>query len=108
MSNPRYAHPYQPTRTGRCGRYVGGNICHLPEDAPVHRRAQTDDEPDTLQTVYEAALRAASDDQLTTMLQVAAGTFIQLKREAMRRGIWDSLAQRGLGMKSSELSSDEQ
>lgn len=51
----------------------------------------------------ERALMELSDEHLTTLLQTAAVTFSTIKREAMRRGIWDGLVQKGLGLKKSEL-----
>lgn len=38
MSDPRHMHEFLPNRVGRCKQYVGAGICHLPEDADVHRR----------------------------------------------------------------------
>jgi hypothetical protein len=38
VSNPRYAHEFDPSRKGLCKRVVGSSICGLAVDAPVHQR----------------------------------------------------------------------
>ncbi len=43
MSDPNYAHQFDPNRNGLCIATVGGKkrgywMCHLPEEAPVHKR----------------------------------------------------------------------
>lgn len=38
MSDTRHAHHFDPNRNGLCKTIVGTEMCHLPEDAPVHTR----------------------------------------------------------------------
>ena len=44
MSDPNYAHEFNPNKHGLCKYIIGGRkhprICHLPEDAEIHVRAQ--------------------------------------------------------------------
>ena len=51
----------------------------------------------------EQTLRELPEDQFVAVLQATAVLFVQLKREAQRRGIWDDLVQAGLGLKKSDL-----
>ena len=51
----------------------------------------------------ERLLMEMTDEQLLMLIQTAAGTFNMLRKEAQRRGTWDGLVQKGLGMKKSEL-----
>lgn len=57
----------------------------------------------TAQADPERAVMELSNDQLTMLLQTVAVTFSQLKREAVRRGAWDGLVQKGLGLKKADL-----
>jgi hypothetical protein len=44
--NPRYAHEYLPrSKDGKCKQIVGGESCHLPEEALVHQRWKTQPPP---------------------------------------------------------------
>jgi hypothetical protein len=38
MSDPNYAHQFEPSRRGKCKRIIGAEICGLPEGAAVHQR----------------------------------------------------------------------
>lgn len=51
----------------------------------------------------ERLLRDLPEEQLVLLLQTVAVTFTQLRREATRRGIWDDLVQKGMGMKKKDL-----
>jgi len=51
----------------------------------------------------EQALRELPEDQFRLVIQANAVLFTQLKREAVRRGIWDDLMRGGLGLKKSDL-----
>lgn len=42
MSDPRHKHEFLPSRKGTCKMYVGGAICKLGGDAPVHKRYEED------------------------------------------------------------------
>ena len=39
----------------------------------------------------DRAIRAVPDDKFRLMIQVAATLFLRLKKEAVRRGIWEDL-----------------
>jgi len=51
MSDPNYAHEFEPNKRGVCKRIVGGGHCGLPEDHKVHKRfsfAEPKPHPDTV------------------------------------------------------------
>jgi len=61
--DPRHSHPFDGSRKGLCKTIVGGEICHLPEDSPVHVRADVaaNEFEDQMQIEYQEnfnALRA--------------------------------------------------
>jgi hypothetical protein len=57
----------------------------------------------TAQEDPERVVMELSDEHLTMLLQTVAVTFSQLKREAVRRGTWDGLVQKGLGLKKADV-----
>jgi len=61
MSDPNYAHEYDPNRQGKCKRIVGNEICHLGADADVHTRFKSPPPPKWHSQLYLSELGEFED-----------------------------------------------